>query len=211
MVVFIAYFAIESDQIAPRSRISDNIKESPMKLALFPLPVFLLPDGITRLHIFEPRYKRLVVDALETGLGFGLCLPKDPHSLYDIGTRVQIYDFDQDERGFLIIDIKGIDRFTFTDISTDCDGLMHANVTMIDGWEAVQMTPKYDFMQTYLKVALTSLPLYVKGVDQASFHNLSWVCQRWLEILPIPVDKKYWLAAQSDLEPTIDFIREVIE
>lgn len=182
-----------------------------MRLALFPLSVFLLPDGITRLRIFESRYKRLVANALATGQGFGLCLPKKPHSLHDIGTRVQIYDFNQDENGFLTIDIKGVDRFTFTDLSSDNDGLMHADVTVIDGWEVVQMTPQYEFMQDSLKVALTAHPLYVEGVNQQDFNNLSWVCQRWLEILPVPADKKYWLAGQSGLEPSIDFIREVIK
>jgi len=181
-----------------------------MRLALFPLSVFLLPEGITRLRIFEPRYKRLVADALSTGQGFGLCLPKEANSLYEIGTRVEIYNFDQDENGFLTIDIKGVDRFTFKDVSSDSDGLMHADVTVVDGWEAVQMTPRYEFMQAALKAVLTSHPLYVGRVNQQGFNNLSWICQRWLEILPVPADKKYWLARQSGIEPSIDFIGEVI-
>ena len=71
-----------------------------MRLALFPLSVFLLPDGITRLRIFEPRYKRLVSQAMSSGEGFGLCLPKEANSLYNIGTRVEIYNFGQDKSGF---------------------------------------------------------------------------------------------------------------
>ncbi|MFT6926122.1 MAG: Lon protease-like protein [Psychromonas sp.] len=208
--IFITYFAIESDQIARLSRIRYHIKESSMRLALFPLSIFLLPEGITRLRIFEPRYKRLVADALCTGQGFGLCLPKESHSLYDIGTRVEIYNFDQDVNGFLTIDIKGIERFTFKDIISDDDGLMHADVTVVNGWETIQMTPQYEFMLTPLKLVLTSIPLYVDRVNLQGFDNLSWICQRWLEILPVPADKKYWLAEQSTLEPTIDFIREVI-
>jgi len=181
-----------------------------MRLALFPLSVFLLPDGITRLRIFEPRYKRLVADAMSTGQGFGLCLPKEANSLYDIGTRVEIYDFDQDENGFLTIDIKGIDRFTFENVSSDDDGLLHADVTVLEGWEDVQMTPQYEFMQSPLKAVLTSHPLYLGQVNPQGFNNLSWICQRWLELLPLPADKKYWLARQSGPEPSIDFIREVI-
>ncbi|MFT7052611.1 MAG: Lon protease-like protein [Psychromonas sp.] len=208
---FYNIFCPESDQLELLSRIDSDIKESSMRLALFPLPVFLLPEGITRLRIFEPRYKRLVAESMSTGDGFGLCLPKDEHSLYEIGTRVEIYNFDQDINGFLTIDIKGIDRFTFKDISSDFDALLHADVTLLDGWEAVKMTPKYAFMQAPLKEVLTSQPLYVEGVKQPGFNNLSWICQRWLEVLPVPADKKYWLAGQSRLDPTIDFIREVIK
>lgn len=181
-----------------------------MRLALFPLSVFLLPEGITRLRIFEPRYKRLVAEAMSTGQGFGLCLPKDGHRLYNIGTRVEIYNFDQDENGFLTIDIKGINRFIFKDVGSDTDGLMHADVTVVDGWETIQLTPQYEFMLAPLKVALNSHPLYTEPVNQQGFNNLSWICQRWLEILPIPADKKYWLAGQSGLDPAIEFIREVI-
>ena len=182
-----------------------------MRLALFPLPVFLLPEGITRLRIFEPRYKRLVAEAMSTGQGFGLCLPKEDNSIYDIGTRVEIYNFDQDENGLLLIDIKGIERFTFKNVSSDYDGLMHADVTVVNGWESIPMTPQYEFMLTSLKAVLTSLPLHAEQVNQQGFNNLSWICQRWLEILPVPADKKYWLARQSGLDPTIDFIREVIK
>lgn len=208
---FYNIFRHESDQIERLSRINGNMKESSMRLALFPLPVFLLPQGITRLRIFEPRYKRLVAESMSTGDGFGLCLPKDEHSLYEIGTRVEIYNFDQDINGFLTIDIKGIDRFTFKDISSDFDALLHADVTLLDGWQTVKMTPQYEFMQAPLKEVLSSQLLYVEGVNQTGFNNLSWICQRWLEILPVPADKKYWLAGQSRLDPAIDFIREVIK
>jgi Lon protease-like protein len=192
-------------------KVKKNIKENLMRLALFPLPVFLLPEGITRLCIFEPRYKRLVAEAMSTGQGFGLCLPKEAHSLYDIGTRVEIYNFDRDENGLLTIDIKGVDRFTFENVSSDSDGLMHADVTVNDGWERIEMTPQYEFMLLPLKAVLTSNPLYAEQVNQQGLNNLSWICQRWLEILPVPADKKYWLSRQSGLEPTIDFIREVIK
>ncbi|MFQ3176171.1 MAG: Lon protease-like protein [Psychromonas sp.] len=210
-MVFITYFAIGRDQIEQLSRITTNMKENLMRLALFPLPVFLLPEGITRLRIFEPRYKRMVAESMSTGQGFGLCLPKEAHSLYDIGLRVEIYNFDQDEDGFLTIDIKGINRFTFENISSDPDGLLHADVTVVNGWESIEMTPQYEFMLTSLKAVLTSTPFYAEQVNQQSFNNLSWICQRWLEILPVPADKKYWLAEQSGLKPTIDFIHEVIK
>jgi Lon protease-like protein len=148
---------------------------------------------------------------MSTGQGFGLCLPKEAHSLYDIGTRVEIYNFDRDENGLLTIDIKGVDRFTFENVSSDSDGLMHADVTVNDGWERIEMTPQYEFMLLPLKAVLTSNPLYAEQVNQQGLNNLSWICQRWLEILPVPADKKYWLSRQSGLEPTIDFIREVIK
>lgn len=181
-----------------------------MKLALFPLSVFLLPGGITRLRIFEARYKRLVAQSMASGQGFGLCLPNGQQGLHAIATRVEIYDFGQDENGLLTIDIKGVDRFTFNNLSADSDGLLHADVTIIEDWQAIEMTAQYQFMLAPLKTVLSAHPLHAEQDKQQGFDNLSWICQRWLEVLPIPLDKKYWLACQSGLEPSIDFIRQVI-
>lgn len=179
-----------------------------MQLALFPLPVFLLPGGRTRLSIFEPRYNRLVAESVSTKKGFGLCLPSDSKSVYEIGTRVEIFDFGQDKNGFLTIDIKGIERFTFNKITTDSDGLMHADIIPIESWQSIEMSEKYDAILTPLKDALVENPLYVEQVSTHSYDDLSWVCQRWLEILPIPTEKKYWLAKQTSLDPVIDIIRQ---
>jgi ATP-dependent Lon protease len=48
-------------------------------LALFPLPLVLLPNEFLPLHIFEDRYKQMVKDALEDRKLFGLTYfePKD--------------------------------------------------------------------------------------------------------------------------------------
>lgn len=41
-------------------------------LPLFPLPLVLFPGALQALHIFEPRYRRLLADCLETRQPFGL-------------------------------------------------------------------------------------------------------------------------------------------
>lgn len=44
------------------------------KIALFPLQLFLLPGEKTRLHIFEPRYKQLLIDCEQNHTTFGIPL-----------------------------------------------------------------------------------------------------------------------------------------
>ena len=46
----------------------------PDRIALFPLNVVLLPGEHLPLHIFEPRYRRMVRDCLETSSPFGMLL-----------------------------------------------------------------------------------------------------------------------------------------
>jgi Lon protease-like protein len=45
---------------------------SPVDLPLFPLPVVLFPGTLLPLHIFEPRYKKLVSDIMDGDGTFGL-------------------------------------------------------------------------------------------------------------------------------------------
>ena len=46
----------------------------PERIALFPLNVVLLPGEHLPLHIFEPRYRRMVRECLETDRPFGMLL-----------------------------------------------------------------------------------------------------------------------------------------
>ena len=48
---------------------------SPAQLPLFPLTVVLFPGALIPLHIFEPRYRRMLADCLEGGERFGIALP----------------------------------------------------------------------------------------------------------------------------------------
>jgi len=45
------------------------MKKITVTLPIFPLPVFLLPGGVTKLRIFEPRYLKMVSTA-SSGQGF---------------------------------------------------------------------------------------------------------------------------------------------
>jgi Lon protease-like protein len=42
------------------------------QLPLFPLPIVMLPGEVVPLHIFEPRYRKLLADALDGNRLFGL-------------------------------------------------------------------------------------------------------------------------------------------
>jgi len=44
------------------------------RLPLFPLPLVLFPGGVQPLHVFEPRYRRLLADSLAGDLRFGIVL-----------------------------------------------------------------------------------------------------------------------------------------
>lgn len=63
----------------------------PERIPLFPLNVVLLPGGDLPLHIFEPRYRRMVQDCIEANSEFGMLLVS-PKGLVRVGCTAEVLD-----------------------------------------------------------------------------------------------------------------------
>jgi Lon protease-like protein len=63
----------------------------PERIPLFPLNVVLLPGGDLPLHIFEPRYRRMVHDCIETKSEFGMLLVA-PKGLVRVGCTAEVLE-----------------------------------------------------------------------------------------------------------------------
>ena len=59
------------------------------RLPLFPLNLVLLPYESISLHIFEPRYKRMVKNSIEENLSFGIILTQNS-TIFNKGVTVSI-------------------------------------------------------------------------------------------------------------------------
>ncbi len=59
-------------------------------MALFPLNLVAFPGELLNLHIFEPRYKQLVGDCIQTKTTFGI--PSFALNTIEFGTEVKITD-----------------------------------------------------------------------------------------------------------------------
>ena len=91
------------------------------RLALFPLPVVLLPGAAMPLHVFEPRYRDLVKDRLEDDGRFGMVYHdwdrQGPFLSEEgrIGCVAQIRRHQALEDGRSLILVEGRDRFRISD------------------------------------------------------------------------------------------------
>lgn len=91
----------------------------PSTLPIFPLAgVLLLPGGELPLNIFEPRYIKMVDDALATPSRLiGMVQPKsnttaDTLNIYPIGCAGRITSFTETSDGRYLITLSGLCRFT---------------------------------------------------------------------------------------------------
>lgn len=98
----------------------------PEVLSIFPLTgVLLLPGTRLPLHIFEPRYRNLVHDALEAEGVFGMIQPFIPQKdnfpqpgaerttpdLYAVGCAGHIERWEKSSDGRYMVQLRGISRF----------------------------------------------------------------------------------------------------
>jgi hypothetical protein len=185
--------------------------------ALFPLPVFLLPGGVTKLRIFEPRYLSMIKTALKNECGFVLCIYQQDtaHNVPKVGAYVKVIDFNQDSSGQLLIDVKAECLVTIEEVWVDAQNLRHGRVEKIAHtvWSETSVTCSEK--DTELSLALEKVydanPELSQLYTAKQFDNPIWVASRWLEILPVSIKQKENVLQLQRFEQIQDFLHTLIE
>lgn len=89
------------------------------ELGLFPLPIVLVPTERIPLHIFEPRYRELIRECIDTETEFGLVLATGDGAVHEIGTRARVTGvLEELEDGRMNIVVEGGERFRLLELTT---------------------------------------------------------------------------------------------
>lgn len=103
----------------------------PDRIPLFPLNVVLLPGAILPLHIFEPRYRRMVRDCLQSKGEFGVLLAI-PTGVAGTGCTAEIVEVPRRyDDGRLDIIVVGRSPFRIVELFTE-DPLLEGNVDYLE-------------------------------------------------------------------------------
>lgn len=185
-----------------------------MQIAIFPLRINLLPDGVLPLRIFEPRYVRMVREASRRGMG--LCLLGKQQEggfspLMTIGTLIEIIDFDQLEDGMLGITVRGTERFKINSLSVEEDGLLSADVDLLPDWHHAPIQPDQKVLVEKLGELFEEHPHYAAYYPAPKWDDACWVVQRWLEVIPIDAEEKLPLMASNDYLEAMQFLLNSID
>jgi len=104
----------------------------PRTLALFPLNLVVFPGEKLNLHIFEPRYRQLVRDCIETGITFGIP-PYLNDSVSELGTEVRLLSVDKTyPNGEMDVRTQGIGVFRIRDFYRQAPGKLYAAARIED-------------------------------------------------------------------------------
>ena len=156
-----------------------------LELPLFPLDLVLLPYESLPLHIFEPRYKKMVKNAIEQDTPFGIIL-KQGDEVFRKGCQVEVSKvFKEYKNGEYDILVKGTEPFDVISTKKDGDTII-GNVEYINLETVGHKTGFQELQDTFLRVLLrfginTDLELHMD--KQISYEFLQGIQ------LPITVKK----------------------
>lgn len=123
-------------------------------MPLFPLNIVAVPKERIPLHIFEPRYKRMIKDSIKTGDPFGIVL-KDDKGVKSIGCSVKIIRvLKEHPTGEYDIIVQGQQCFRIKDKVQENDQLWIGNVTYLEDQESVPADLLEKTRDQYLHILL---------------------------------------------------------
>jgi uncharacterized protein len=100
-----------------------EVATGPTRLRMFPLNTVLFPGAALNLHIFEPRYRQLVAECLDTHEAFGVVLIREGDEAGDpdvqphvVGTTAEIADVTPLPSGRYYLSSTGGRRFRINEI-----------------------------------------------------------------------------------------------
>ena len=123
-------------------------------IPLFPLNIVALPRERIPLHIFEPRYKRMIKDRIKTGAPFGIVL-RDDKGVKSIGCSVKIIRvLKEHPTGEYDIIVQGQRCFRIKDKVQENDKLWIGNVTYLEDQESAKADLLEKTRDQYLHILL---------------------------------------------------------
>ncbi|CAM4356554.1 LON peptidase substrate-binding domain-containing protein [Zobellia nedashkovskayae] len=186
-----------------------------MKLALLPLQSIFFPGETVPLHIFEDRYKQLIVDCRKEAVTFGIPVYINDNMIY--GTEVQLVEivntYDNGE-----MDVTCVARQVFRILSFEKQmrGKLYAGGTIqfldsvndADKETKQEVLDKIHELYELMAVPYTPLPLE-KFNSYVLVHKMGLSFNQEYQLLQMPSERDRLLFMKSHLISTISMLSEV--
>ncbi|UTM56394.1 LON peptidase substrate-binding domain-containing protein [Photobacterium sp. CCB-ST2H9] len=189
------------------------------EIALFPSASHVLPEGKLEITIAEQRYQRMLKESVEGQRDFAMCMRSEEEDNEDesitripaIATKVNVVDFNALENGLLSIVVEGKTKIRILSVKHESDHLLIAEYLPFKAWPPVPVSGKHECLIEKLKLFFATMPEIGALYQNGEYDNLSWVCQRWIECLPLEVHYKQLLIAQDSPALTARFLLKLFD
>ncbi|SMY36172.1 LON peptidase substrate-binding domain-containing protein [Photobacterium andalusiense] len=186
-------------------------------IALLPHSKHILPKGRLKLVISRVCDIRMVTEAMTNKRPFALGMiepnqaPETISHIPAIATTVSIIDFNTQDNGLLEIIVEGIDTISVSILTMAYDNLLTATYEPCAQWTPININHDSQPLADKLKHLFESTPEITNIYQQTSYDDATWVCQRWLEVLPIDIKYKQSLIHHPTANMTISFLLQLLQ
>lgn len=183
-----------------------------MLLAIFPLQLIIFPGETLPLHIFEPRYKELILECRDADITFGIPAYFGGR-VSQVGTEVELVKiFRTYDNGEMDILVRGIRVFTVDELHATVENKLYSGATVsfpendpaVD--DEIHDTLSREF-ETFLRRSGRLVPTYDDSEVDLSF--------RIAPVLGLPLEQKIELLflqqEQKRAEYLVKHLRRLIE
>ena len=173
------------------------------RLPLFPLNLVLLPFELLPLHIFEPRYKKMVKDHIEQDKPFGIILNED-NKVCTKGCRVKVQKvYKKYSNGEYDILVKGVEQFKVINTSIEGEtviGEIDYVPLNTDGDEQLLKTIQELYLQVLIKVGIS---------NSLEMHMRKKLSYEFLQGFELPLNMKKQLILMNSENKRLSLIKNI--
>lgn len=181
------------------------------ELPIFPLPLVLFPGGRLPLQIFEPRYLRMVKDALRNETGFVIVQSaSNRKGTYEIGCYAKIVDWKPLNNGLLGIEMEGLSRVALGEQRFEDDHLMLAECEFLPQDVYTPLKPGQEMLSHMLQ-DMQKHPMLKALATEINFLDAVEVSYRLAEFLPFNNLEKQLLLESPDAHLRLDTIQSLLQ
>jgi len=175
---------------------------------LFPLEVVLLPGQSLPLHIFEPRYRRMIREVMDRDGEFGVLLVQEG-KVQALGCTAHVERIARKHPdGRFDIETVGVRRFRTLEVDESDEYLQGAVEYFDDLPAAAPSTSQIEGLDAAMRDAAKLVDANVAGADLTEEPSPSFAA---CALLPLDVSiKQELLASQSEAE-RVEKLREYLE
>jgi hypothetical protein len=202
----------------------DNFKkeiELPDKIPIFPLKgVVMFPDTYLPLNIFEPRYLKMIDQAISNkNRLIGMIQPKNSNEsddkipLYRVGCAGKIIKFEETDDNRYLITLKGLSRFSLISEKTNDNNFREANIDWRNFSKDFNVNAKSsDFrtLKTTLKKYFKSKKIKANMEAIDTFNDYNFVDQITM-ICPLANNEKQLLLETTSISKREKLLQTILD
>ena len=185
-------------------------------IPIFPLNTVLYPGGMLPLKIFEQRYLQMTRDCLRDATPFGVCRiiegaevgrPALPEA---VGCTAVIAEWEMPHLGVFQLKAKGGYRFRMRSHATRPDGLILAEIELLDEASGNADDVVLDLCRRVLEQIVSRLGSEYFFAPLA-YDDPRWVSYRLAEVLPLALEDKQALLETRDDQERLDRLHKLLK